>query len=134
MAYSDLDDLVEEMGEAELARISGDPSGQTVNEDKINYAIANADAMINAYLGGRFQIPLNTDDPIIVKLSIDLAVSNLYEYSYSRTVIPTTIVWRRLNAIRLLKDIQTGNALLVTAVEAEINPPTILTNKSGKGC
>jgi phage gp36-like protein len=132
MAYSTDSDLLKEMTQSELAKLTGDTSGVSVDSNRTAYARENADAMINAYLSGRFNVPFSgTIDPIIRKLSIDLTVSNLYDYAYGRTTVPSTLVWRKLNAVKLLKDIQSGYLSLISLTDQTQLPPPIISNKDG---
>jgi phage gp36-like protein len=130
MAYSTNDDLLNEYSESELAILTGDPTGQTINEDRIDYARSNADALIDAYLYGRFDVPFTGEiNPIIKKISVDLTVNSLYEIAYSRTTVPSTITWRKINAVKMLKDMQQG-IVSMTGSNPTVNaPPPIITNK-----
>jgi len=130
MAFFECQEILGEISEPDLARLTGDPSGYAVQFDRIEYARTNADVLIYSYLGGRYDMlgeqPI---DPTIKKISKDLTICNLYEYAYSKTVIPNTIVWKRMNAISLLKDVQCGNAALMTKSNNRQQPPPIITNR-----
>jgi len=130
MAYSDINDLLNEINADELARLTGDPSGQQINAVRIDWARVMAESVIDSYLVGRWTIQdYNPADTLLKKLSIDLTVYTLYEYAYGRTVIPNTIVWRRMNAMKLLKDLQSGYASLISQHGDVLNPPAIQSNK-----
>ncbi len=132
MAYSELSDLLKEFNYDELAKLSGDSSGQLINEERINYAINNADAVIDSYLYGRYIIPLTEPvDNIIRKISVDLAIFHLYEYIYRYGSVPASTTWRRINAFKMLKDIQKGDLILQLA-ESVFPPPPIISNKRFK--
>ncbi|MFA6571081.1 MAG: DUF1320 domain-containing protein [Bacteroidota bacterium] len=131
MAYSADTDLLKEMSESELARLTGDSTGEEINTDRTAYARTNADALIDSYLFGRFNVPFTgTIDPIIQKISVDLTVSNLYDYAYGRSSVPSTLVWRKINAVKLLKDIQAGMVALTSADNDSQLPPPIISNKN----
>ena len=130
MAYCRREDLLLEMTEADLAKLTGDPAGQTIDYDRVDNAITNALILINAYLYDRYPVPfVDPVDPLIRKIAIDFTVANLFEYAYSRTMMPQTIVYRRLNAFRLLKDVQSGMVSLMYAVHGTDAPPAIISNK-----
>jgi len=132
MAYSSDTDLQKEFSDEELARLSGDPTGMTINIERTTYARQNADSIIDAYLHGRYQVPFgDTPDPIINKISIDLTVSNLFDYAYNSSSVPNTIVWRKINAIKMLKDIRAGYISLLNASPGTNAPPPIISSKSG---
>lgn len=134
MAYSTDADLLLEFSEEELARLTGDATGAEFSEERTAHARLNADAMIDSYLVGRYPVPFTAPiDPIIRKISIDLTIGNLYETAYRNSAFPATVLWRRLNAQRLLKEIQRGEAFLLNYTASSTAPPAILTNnRSGR--
>ena len=83
MAYSMYSDYLIEMSMLEMAKLTGNTSGTTtVNADRLNYAIANADEEINGYLKGRYNVPfedvLTGNVPQLIKsLSISLTFAFL---------------------------------------------------------
>jgi len=130
MNYSKVDDLLNEFLPEDLARLTGDPTGQQINMVRVDYARELAEAEIDSYLAGRWLTGI--DDPadfLLKKLSVDLTVYNLFQFAYARTVIPNTIIWRRMNAIDLLKKLQTGNIVLVSQYGDGEIPPAIKSNK-----
>lgn len=130
MAYSSDSDLLKEFSQSELARLTGDSTGQNIDTGRITYARINADAVIDAFLTGRFKTPLtNPIDSIIKKLSVDLTVANLFEYASCRTAVPNTIVWRRINAVKMLKELQSGGMSLSSVSAGTSAPPPIVSNK-----
>jgi phage gp36-like protein len=131
MAYSSIDDILKEMSQSELARLTGDPQGQVIDEERVNSAIFYADTLIDASLIARYDVPFEAEiDPIITKLSLDLAIANLYEFAFSKSSIPLTVYKRKQNAMDLLKELQRGNINLLTANPGTNTPPIILSNKS----
>jgi phage gp36-like protein len=131
MAYSLDSDLLKEFKESDLAKLTGDPTGTTVDNSRIAYARINAEALIDSYLSGRYDVPFASPiDPVVAKLSLDLTVANLYDYANHRTSVPNTVVWRKLNAMQLLKEIQRGNVFLNTGVTLSGKENAILSNKT----
>jgi len=109
MSYSTDNDLLAEVSEYDLAKLTGDSSGTTVDYDRIERSRADADSIINGYLMGRYEVPLPIPyDPLIVKLSIDLTMVHLFEFAYSKSSMPNTMVWRRINALKILSGLTTG--------------------------
>ncbi len=132
MAYSTDEDLLNEFTNEELARITGDSTGQTIDSDRLSYARSNADALIDSYLYGRYNVPFQSPiDPIIKKMSLDLTVVNLYEYAYRNTILPNAVSWRKIYAMKLLKDLQSGIVSLQNVTSGVNAPPPIISNKSG---
>ncbi len=131
MPYSNENDLYLEVGFIELNRLSGSPDDQVLDIARVDHAVAMADAVIDGFLFGRYDVPFTgTIEPLIKKLSIDLAAANLFEYQYSKTGMPNTVVWRRINALRLLKDIQEGKVVLKGHSPGTNSPPPIISNKT----
>jgi phage gp36-like protein len=109
MSYSTLNDLLKEFHANEIARISGDPTGNIINIERVNHSIEMADALIDSYIEGRYNLPLESNSiKILNKVSLDLAISNLYEYAFAKTSLPNTIIWRKTNALKILNDIKNG--------------------------
>jgi len=132
MAYSSESDLLKEFTATDLARLTGSQESVGYNSEKIAHARANADTIIDAYMHGRYENLIEGGvDPIINKISVDLTVANLFEYSYSRSMVPQTIITRKNAALRLLKELQTGTACLQTAMPGTNAPPPIISNKTG---
>ncbi len=132
MAYSSDEDLLKEFSESDLAVLTGDSTGTTINTDRTAYARNNADTMIDSYLHGRFDVPFIEEiNPIIKKISVDLTIALLFEIAYCKTTVPSTITWRRINALKMLKDIQAGLVSLTRTTPATDAPPPIISNKNG---
>jgi hypothetical protein len=67
-------------------------------------------------------------DKIIQKCSLDLVIAGLYEISYKNATVPATVTWRKINAVKLLKDIQKG---LIVLGKPTAEGATVLTNRDG---
>lgn len=131
MPYSADSDLLKEFSNSDLAKLTGDPSGSTIDAERTAYARQNADALIDAYLYGRYSVPFTSPvDPIIKKLSIDLTVVNLYDYAYRNSSLPNAVVWRKLNGVKLLKEIRAGNVALINSDFGTDAPPPIIAGNS----
>ena len=133
MPYTTTEELVESFSLYDLARLTSDPSGIVLDEYKVATAIESAAAVIDSYLGSRYHVPFTYPcDPIIKKISVDLAFSSICEYHYHLTSLPQTIAIIHDNAIKLLELIQSGQLSLIIHTEgnAKVN---IISNKSGVG-
>lgn len=119
MAYCTLNDLGKLISENILLQLADDDGvGQFVTEEPINNAYSNvlqaindADTVINSYLAGRYQVPIVTDPipPVVVQISQNLALCNLYERRRELDM-PEGIKNRRDRNIGLLKDIKMERA------------------------
>lgn len=134
MSYSTDNDLLAEFTTSDLARLTGDPSGVTIDYDRIEHARADADSIINGYLVGRYPLPLEEPlDPLIIKLSVDLTVVHLFEFAYSKGTMPNTVVWRRINALKVLKDLMNGSAGLMLNPVPNLNSGKVICSKERTG-
>ncbi len=125
MPYSTYNDILTELGEKELIRITNS-DGTAPNQSKAESAIGFADLMIDAYIAGRYVLPLSGASPgILSKISKDLAINFLYEGAYAKTSMPNTIVWKKIDAVKLLKLVQMGDIILPNQFST---PPFIITN------
>ena len=106
MAYSTLTDIKKLIPETAIIQLTDDENAGTVNQARVDEAIAQADAEIDSYCGGRYAVPFTTVPDIAKKISVDIAIYNLY--SRKVEVIPETRAERYKNAIRQLEAIATG--------------------------
>jgi phage gp36-like protein len=128
MAYTSQTDLLNEFTVAELARLTGDSTGTTIDSDKVSLAADSAQAEIDTYLNNNYEVPFAEPPSIISVISHELTVYNLFSFAYKNTEIPEQIKWRRINNLSILKQIQKGNLLMIG-----INKPKmILTNKTNE--
>lgn len=131
MLYCSIIDLQTEFTQEELARLTGDSSGASTDEAKINLAIERASAIIDAYLSKRIIIELDIQDNKLLKhICIALAINDLYEMKYKFSSIPESIVGRKRNAFSLLKMHKSGEISLYNTKHGESASPFIFSNKS----
>jgi phage gp36-like protein len=104
--YSTLDDIKKLLPEETIIQLTDDAGIEDVNEGMVTEAIAQADAEIDSYCGIKYSVPFATVPDIVKKISVDIAIYNLY----SRRVeeIPETRAERYKNAIRQLEGISKG--------------------------
>jgi phage gp36-like protein len=136
MAYIELQDLEDELGETKLIQLStDDPQADEPDEARINKAIEFAQGTFESYIRSRYSLPVPST-AMVKAINLDLAVFQLFK---SRTSVAEGTYTVRENAykasLQLLKDIAAGKAALdVPAAEETIdNPATsdkILTNAS----
>lgn len=106
MAYSTIDDIMALIPEQELVQLTDDTGAGVVDLPLVERAIADADAEIDAYLAGRYPVPLAPAPDIIRRLSAELAGHLLYARRVP--VIPDSWRDRRSQAQRLLENISRG--------------------------
>ncbi len=105
--YCEYSDITASIPEAQIASLTDDTNGETVDEDIVNQAISSADELIDSYLRSRYGVPLTTVPLIIKELSVELAIYNLYKRRF-RTDIPEPIQENFKIQISILKQIQNG--------------------------
>lgn len=128
--YSTLDDIRKLVPEEAIVQLTDDEGLGTVNQTRVDEAIAQADAEVDSYCGGHYSVPFGTTPEIVKKLSVDIAIYNLY----SRRVeeLPGVRAQRYKNAVRQLEAIAKGTLSLgvdpapaaPTDSSAETNKPT----------
>ena len=126
MAYSIQTDILEQLDEDILIQLTDDADAGEVDADVVTRAIADADSEIDSYCGKRYTIPFSAVPVRVRKLSVDIAIYNLYA---RRKGAPEDRKTRYDNAIRFLKDVAKGLATLgeddPDGSPAESNAPDI---------
>jgi len=126
MAYSAKTDILEQLDEDILIQLTDDHDAGVVDDDVVTRAIADADSEIDSYCGKQYAVPFSTVPPRVRKLSVDIAIYNLYS---RRKGAPESREKRYDRAISFLKDVAKGLASLgeddPDGSPAESNTPDI---------
>ena len=126
MTYSANADILEQLDEAILIQLTDDADAGEVDADAVTRAIADADSEIDSYCGKRYAVPFSTVPPRVRKLSVDIAIYNLYS---RRKGAPEDRKSRYDNAIRFLIALAKGLTTLgeddPDGSPAESNTPSI---------
>ena len=102
MSYAAQSDIDNRYGASLLLVIADRDGDGVVDSDAVMLALADADDTINAYLAERYQLPLLTVPPVLLKCACDIAIYNL-------AALPTDEMRARFDdAIKALKNISTG--------------------------
>lgn len=104
--YSTLDDMKKLLPEEMIVQLSDDEGIGVIIQDRVDEVIASADSEIDSYCGGRYSVPFAVVHPILKKISVDIAIYNLYSRKAEK--IPETRADRYKNAIRQLELISKG--------------------------
>lgn len=118
MAYSTQADLEEQISQTELVELTDDAGSGAVDTSALNRAIADADAEIDSYCGGRYAMPFSPVPVIIRKFSVDMAIYNLFARR-SVLKIPEDRQKRYDNAVRFFRDLAKGLISLGADAPAE---------------
>ena len=67
--YATVTDMIARFGETQIIRLSQpeDRTAETVDEDKVNIALADASAVIDGYIRGRYSVPIVAPPAEIVR-------------------------------------------------------------------
>lgn len=97
MAYTTRADLERRFGAEEVGQLLDD-------EDALDDVIADADSLVDGYLGGAYQLPLVAPAPaLVVSLAADITRYRLWDDR-----APAEVRKRYEDAIAMLKDISKG--------------------------
>lgn len=111
MSYASPDDFIDRFGLQLTVEVTNldDPTAQTINTRRLAMALADAQCLIDSYIQGRVQLPLEplAVPTILIGYSCDIA---LYELDHRRTREEVTIRYQFV--IEWLKDVCSGKANL----------------------
>ena len=107
MQYATRSDMENRFGESELIALTDRQRDGVINDTVLNQALADANALIDVYIAGRYPTPLASIPPALVGKTCDLARYNLYD-----DVCPESIKQRHSDAIRFLEQIAAGRIAL----------------------
>lgn len=119
MAYCTQDDILDQIDEDNLIQLTDDADAGAVDADMVTRAIADADEEIDSYCGARYSVPFTTVPGIVRKLSVDIAIYNLYA---RRRGAPDDRKERYNNAVRMLRDIS-KKVISLGADDPDGSPP-----------
>lgn len=110
MPYSTVDDIKKMLPEELIVQLTDDEAAGSINQARVDEAIAQADAEIDSYCGERYAVPFGAPPDIIRKISVDIAIYNLC----SRLVreMPEVRAERYRAAVRQLEAISKGRISL----------------------
>ena len=118
MTYATQADLVARFGAQEIAQLT-DPQGLIINDAVVAAALADADAIVDGHLQGRYTLPLPTPYPrLIVNLACDQARAILYGDRITEPVRQ-----REQGGMALLGRIARGDVALTVATGTGEQPP-----------
>ena len=109
MAYCTETDIKRQIDWDTVVQLTDDNDSGVIDTDILDRAIADADAEIDSYCGTKYDVPFSTVPVMIRKMSVDIAIYNLYA---RRRGAPEDRKERYDDAISFLKDISKGIASL----------------------
>jgi phage gp36-like protein len=123
MAYCTLADLKNQLDERVLVNLTDD-AGEEIKMEKITSAIADADAEIDSYAQAQYAVPFNPVPEMIRKISVDIAVYNLFSKRGFDEEKEKMVISRYKNAVRFLENLAKG---VVGFAKTEAPPPVATT-------
>ena len=106
MAYIVQADLLAQLSNAQLIQLTDDAKTGSVDTDKVDKAIADAEAEVNGYVATKHSVPLASPIPdLIKKLAIDITIYNLYR---RRQRTPEDVRTAYEDAVKKLEGIARG--------------------------
>jgi phage gp36-like protein len=115
MSYATLSDIQQAVPADVLVELTDDAGAGAVDDTVVDAALERASSEIDAYVGVRYAVPLETAHPLVKKLCTDLSVY----YLYLRVGKVSDALQRTYdNAVRLLRDISKG----IVSLGAEPEP------------
>ena len=118
MPYCTQADITGQLPEMELAGLTDDMSGLMVVASVLSQAIVSADAVIDSYLSGVYSTPLAVVPEVIIGISVDLTIWNLFT---RRGIENESRRQLQQDAIKLLADIAKGIIVLSSDRAASIS-------------
>ena len=118
MAYCTLDDLKDQISEDELIQLTDDEGAGSVDMEKIDGAIASADALIDGYCGKHFSVPFSPTPAIIRDFSVIISIYKLFA---RRQGAPEDRRTRYKDTVDFLKGVAKGENTL--GVQPVPDPP-----------
>ncbi|MES0068791.1 DUF1320 domain-containing protein [Mesorhizobium sp. M0074] len=109
--YAVQQDLVDRFGATELIQLTDRTNipPSTIDGVVVGRALADADGVIDGYIGKQFTLPLSVVPPVLTKVAADLA----RYYLHGEAADKESIVSRNFaNAISWLKDVSKGLILI----------------------
>jgi len=109
MSYATLSHLTDRYGERMLIAITdrAQPAANTINEQVVDRALADTDAMIDGYLAVRYRLPLSSVPAMVIDLAQMIAIWKLHPYAPDPKIEEDY-----KGALRTLRDISTGTVRL----------------------
>lgn len=107
-------ELVNELTHQGLAILTGDPTGTNVNQQKVDAAILYACNIIDTYCYIRYETPLVPIPAIIRDIAVSLTIYYLYVFEKRDDSITAVIIYRKLDAFRMLREIAEGKLHIET--------------------
>ena len=130
MFYCTAEDIEIQIGKEPLIQLTNDNCEQnTIDTVVCEEAILYSSTLIDGYLRGRYNLPLNTQFPLLRVVGMDLSIYRLYSRRIM-TEIPEVVCDAYKNAIKTLENLQKGIITLETQDNQTLQNGQYRTNKT----
>ena len=130
MFYCTAEDIEIQIGKEPLIQLTNDNCEQdTIDTVVCEEAILYSSTLIDGYLRGRYNLPLNTQFPLLRVVGMDLSIYRLYSRRIM-TEIPEVVCDAYKNAIKTLENLQKGIITLETQDNQTLQNGEYKTNKA----
>ena len=109
--YCTQEDIEKQVTTPTLIQLTSDNSQDAVDETVTFEAILYSSTLIDGYLRGRYELPLNTRLPLLRIIAIDLSIYRLYSRRL-QAEMPESILGQYKESIKTLEKIQKGTIAL----------------------
>lgn len=110
MSYAAQADLEAAIDQQALIDLTDDEKTGAINATRLTRALADADAVIDGYLRGRYSVPLATTPPFVRHIAVSLALYGLFERrAHVLGGAPKWVADRFANAKDSLRSIRKGD-------------------------
>lgn len=129
--YCQIEDIRKQISLDTLIQLTDDNQTGEIDIEIAEEAINYSGTLINGYLIGRYNIPINNEIPDIVKIvAIDLSIYRLYSRRF-QTDMPDSVSEKYKNSMKILEQIQKGIiSLSIDATDSVIKIAIYKTNKT----
>lgn len=114
MTYCTEQDLITRYGQDELIQLTDKQNVGQLDTDVINSAIADADSLIDSYLGSRYDLPVNPVPRSLLRIACEITRYYLYE-----TMATDEVKDRYNEAVKSLKAISKGEMSIGISTQGE---------------
>jgi len=130
MFYCTAEDIEIQLGKEPLIQLTNDNYEQnTIDTVVCEEAILYSSTLIDGYLRGRYNLPLNTQFPLLRVVAMDLSIYRLYSRRIM-TEIPEVVCDAYKNATKTLENLQKGIITLETQDNQTLQNGQYRTNKT----
>jgi len=121
--------VLRRIDESELLQLTDDNDTGVEDSDRVNEALADAEAEVDGYVQKRYTLPLASVPPLLIRIAPDIFKWHLYG---RRGVKDEAVDLRYEKAVKLLEKIASGSVSLGIENPPPQNPAAQIVESTGK--